>query len=61
MEAKTCFECMYFSMWDGVCMNPVSRNLWFNCYDYRKDGYKEACEDFEPNEENNNYGKDKED
>lgn len=39
----TCIDCVYYSMWDGVCMNPVSDNLWQSCYG----GNKEACRDFE--------------
>lgn len=45
--AVTCLECVYFSMWDGVCMCPVSPNLWHECWDYRNQGYKEACDCFE--------------
>lgn len=43
----TCFECVYYSMWDGVCMCPTSPHLWKECWDVLKDGYREACENFE--------------
>ena len=43
----SCFECVYYSMWDGVCMCPISKNLWKECWDIVSDRYKEACEDFE--------------
>ena len=51
--AMTCLECAYFSMWDGVCMCPVSPNLWHECWDAKMSEYKEACKDFE--EENDEY------
>ena len=51
----TCLNCKYFSMWDGVCMNPTSSNLWFSCFDIRKGDYKDACEDFEKEENEDEY------
>ena len=43
----TCLECVYFSMWDGVCMCPVSPNLWHECWDTKRSEDREACKDFE--------------
>ena len=43
----TCIDCVYYSMWDGVCMCPVSPNLWHEC----QGGSREACKDFEDDEE----------
>ncbi len=39
----TSIDCKYYSMWEGVCMNPVSPNLWRPCHGEDK----EECKDFE--------------
>lgn len=45
-KKRTCLDCRFYSMWEGVCTNPVSRFLYVSVYDYRKQGIRDACEKF---------------